>query len=607
MPTSWYHVIPRIIGRVLVEHPDSLLDVGVGFGKYGLLLRETLEVADERYEKSSWKVRIDGVEAFDGYRNPIHEYIYDHIEYKPIEEALPALGRYDVILLIDVLEHFKKEVGHDILKKLLAHTNKALIISTPVIPAKQEEYLGNLYEAHQSRWHITDFTNFEEDFSLVDIGYEKALIVKLYPNDGILNKNKLLYVRDNALLNQAPEAVSGIISEPRRLKIAYILPHRSITGGMKILLDQISWLKSHGHEVYSCLRSKTKADSSLPDWNRPAVDKDIVIRPQEAYAPHIKDADVIVAGWVEQLPELCGIGIPVVYTEQGSESFFGDLSSVGGLPDYHGLINSLYASPCYFSSVSGFVADILEKRFGRKSALIPNGVDTNLFHPGTPPNNNVILLVGNPKLAFKGFDTALQTFERLWHFGHRFKVNWICQTKPDIHGNSYPVHIYVNPEQKRLPELYREADIFVCTSWYEGFGLPPLEAMACGVPVICTRCGGPDIYLSPNKNALVIPPGDEKALAAAIQYLLTNKNNVRQVLSENGRKTALKFSLDKSLAAFEAFLKCICSKKKITRLVFFRRQNDLHDIQAFRIDFPSQLYGAHEFGVRRFQETPFII
>ena len=562
MPTSWYHVIPRILARVLVEHPASVLDVGVGFGKYGLLLRETLEVVNERYQKSSWKIRIDGVEAFDGYRNPIHDYIYDHIEYKSIEEALPALGRYDVILLIDVLEHFEKQTGRDMLKALLAHTNKALIISTPIIPAKQEEYQGNTYEAHVSRWNIADFTNFEEDFSLVDIGYEKALIVKLYPNDSVLDNNKALYLRDNRLLNrQQPGTACADTKDAKHLKIAYIIPHTSITGGMKIIVEQIAWLKSRGHEVYACLRSHKDAESALPDWNRPAVDKDIVIAPQDAYAPYVKDADVIVAGWVEQLPELCRIGIPIVYSEQGSESLFGDLHIVGKLPDYHKLINSLYASPCYLTAVSKFVADVLEQRFGRKAAIVPNGVDTRLFYPGTPPGNNVILLVGNPKLAFKGFDTALQALEIAWHFGARFTINWICQVQPDIKGNSFPINVFVNPGQKQLPAIYRQSDIFLFASWYEGFGMPPLEAMACGVPVICTKCGGPDMYLKQNENALVVGAGDEKTLAAVIQYLLDNKNNVRQKLAENGRKTAVEFSLERSLSAFETFLQNVCSVK----------------------------------------------
>ena len=50
--------------------PRSILDVGCGFGKYGMLLREYLDVWHERYDKERWQVRIVGIEAFEQYRNP---------------------------------------------------------------------------------------------------------------------------------------------------------------------------------------------------------------------------------------------------------------------------------------------------------------------------------------------------------------------------------------------------------------------------------------------------------------------------------------------------------------------------------------------------------
>jgi 2-polyprenyl-3-methyl-5-hydroxy-6-metoxy-1,4-benzoquinol methylase len=109
MPLSFVQAIPVVIEQVAHLKPSSILDVGIGFGKYGVLLREVLELPYERYAQSQWKVKIDGVEAFDGYRNPIHEFAYNRVFYGRIEEILPFLGQYDVILLIDVLEHFEKE------------------------------------------------------------------------------------------------------------------------------------------------------------------------------------------------------------------------------------------------------------------------------------------------------------------------------------------------------------------------------------------------------------------------------------------------------------------------------------------------------------------
>ena len=51
MPTSWYQAVPAIIDLVHMDGPQSILDIGVGFGKYGVLLRESIDIPYERYDK----------------------------------------------------------------------------------------------------------------------------------------------------------------------------------------------------------------------------------------------------------------------------------------------------------------------------------------------------------------------------------------------------------------------------------------------------------------------------------------------------------------------------------------------------------------------------
>lgn len=547
MPTSWYHMIPRILGRVLIEQPRTILDVGTGFGKYGVLLRETLDVAGKRYDRDDWQMRIDGIEVFAGYRNPIHSYVYDHVYYDTVENVLPSLGTYDVILLIDVLEHFEKDEGRKLLRALLAHTGKALIVSTPVTPAEQGAYLGNAYETHRSRWTVADFAAFQSEFVLADVGDEKCLLVKIYPNTDLLSRNRELYASDCELL-QSP------VSHPdTRLNIAYVMPHTHLTGGVKVLLEQIRWLKSRGHKISVYLKSHKDKASALPDWNRPAVDGDVVLKPDADFSEHLQSADVVVAGWVEQLPELCRCNKPVLYIEQGSETLFGDQSVTWQLPGYMDLLKQNYSLPCTLGAVSDFVAEVLEKRYGRKAAVLPCCVDTDAFCPGTPPDDNVILLAGNPSLTFKGFDTALRALELAWRAGTRFSVQWVCQVQPDVQGVSFPVSYTVNPPQQALPGLFRQADILLFTSWYEGFGLPPLEAMASGLAVVCTRCGGPAMYLKPETNALTALPGDVPALALGVARLCTDEN-LRRRLSAAARKTALDFSAVHTMPRLEELL-----------------------------------------------------
>jgi glycosyltransferase involved in cell wall biosynthesis len=90
-----------------------------------------------------------------------------------------------------------------------------------------------------------------------------------------------------------------------------------------------------------------------------------------------------------------------------------------------------------------------------------------------------------------------------------------------------------------LPGIYNLARIFVYPSVYEGFGLPPLEAMACGTPTITT-----DISSMPENvgdAAILVPTGDEDALTEAMRSLLDNPD-LQEQLSRGGTQRAGRFT-----------------------------------------------------------------
>jgi glycosyltransferase involved in cell wall biosynthesis len=90
----------------------------------------------------------------------------------------------------------------------------------------------------------------------------------------------------------------------------------------------------------------------------------------------------------------------------------------------------------------------------------------------------------------------------------------------------------------RLPERYADADVFVFpTDWEEPFGLVPLEAMACGTPVVATGRGGSAEFLVDGVNSLHFPAGDDAALAAAVERLAADES-LRRRIEDGGRRTA---------------------------------------------------------------------
>lgn len=161
MGTSDSTQIPSIFKLVAEVNPKSILDVGVGRGRYGALFRLTFETDNPHIsDRSSWAVRIDGVEAFPEGIGEIQNSIYDRIIGQPIQQVVDDLGEYDVILMADVIEHLEKEEGLAVLRKLVTRAKARLIVATPNGYYEQDEMYGNEFERHLSAWDPKDFLEF---------------------------------------------------------------------------------------------------------------------------------------------------------------------------------------------------------------------------------------------------------------------------------------------------------------------------------------------------------------------------------------------------------------------------------------------------------------
>lgn len=108
-------------------------------------------------------------------------------------------------------------------------------------------------------------------------------------------------------------------------------------------------------------------------------------------------------------------------------------------------------------------------------------------------------------------------------------------------------------ERSELAQLYHRADAFVFPSeWEEPFGLVPLEAMACDLPVLATGVGGSDEFCIDGENCVRFQPGDPAGLAAAVARL-ADDSPLRRRLIAQGRRTAEFFSVDHLADTFEAW------------------------------------------------------
>jgi glycosyltransferase involved in cell wall biosynthesis len=210
--------------------------------------------------------------------------------------------------------------------------------------------------------------------------------------------------------------------------------------------------------------------------------------------------------------------------------------------------------------VSRAVADETMRGFGvpaSKIELVPNGVD-EFFSPstGTDDDGDFILFVGTIEPR-KGVADLIAAWSSLPQPRPRLVLcgdaGWKMRIPQDA---GLEVTGYVTRE--RLRELYRSARVFVYPSRFEGFGIPPLEAMACGAPVLATRTGAIPEFAE--GAAVLIEPGDVDALRRALMRLLGDAP-LRRELSVRGPERARLWSWERGARTMRELLRLAAAKE----------------------------------------------
>jgi len=96
--------------------------------------------------------------------------------------------------------------------------------------------------------------------------------------------------------------------------------------------------------------------------------------------------------------------------------------------------------------------------------------------------------------------------------------------------------------REELVRRYNQAEVFVSPSLYEGFGLPAAEAMACGAPIVATTAGAFPEVIEDGVSGLLVPPGDARALADAIERVLGDGLLQRRLGREGRQRIVEQFS-----------------------------------------------------------------
>ncbi|HSX98714.1 MAG TPA: glycosyltransferase [Streptomyces sp.] len=189
-------------------------------------------------------------------------------------------------------------------------------------------------------------------------------------------------------------------------------------------------------------------------------------------------------------------------------------------------------------------------------SVVPCGVDTELFRPGalrsgTPSREWTHRLLSCGRLVpRKGYDQAIRALaevpdtELLIAGG---PSGGAVMGEPeaqrllrlaDQHGVADRVRLLGAVDPARMPALIDSADAVLCTPTYEPFGIVPLEAMACGVPVVATDVGGHRDTVFDGVTGRLVPAADHGAIAEAVRDVLADEG-LRRTMGAAGRERVL--------------------------------------------------------------------
>jgi glycosyltransferase involved in cell wall biosynthesis len=196
------------------------------------------------------------------------------------------------------------------------------------------------------------------------------------------------------------------------------------------------------------------------------------------------------------------------------------------------------------SSFKDIVAD--HKVDPARMAIVPVGVDIERFKPQREVDvvPGRLVTTASADVTMKGLKYLLEAVAKLRTERDDVHLVVIGKRKPGGAsdaaikelGLENHIEFVTDVPERRIIELYSEAEMAVVPSLYEGFSLPAIEAMACGTPLVGTTGGAvPEVIGKDGDTALVVPPADSEALAARIRWGL-EQDDLRDTIGRRGRQ-----------------------------------------------------------------------
>ena len=221
---------------------------------------------------------------------------------------------------------------------------------------------------------------------------------------------------------------------------------------------------------------------------------------------------------------------------------------------YHGnaeAVDATYRLALRKIVISTWLGDVMRERFGSEAPVLVTPVDRELFHPVpvsvTTSGPRVLML--HHDYPWKGVADGLAAVERV-----RPRVPGLRLVGFGLKPPRRPAdwdEFHVNPPQGALAALYSGCDIYLCPSWDEGLGMPPMEAMACGAALVTYDNGGCRDYARDGETALVAKRRDLDELAAKLEQLAAEPQLRARLAAAGAALVMTAFDWDRAVERLE--------------------------------------------------------
>lgn len=342
-----------------------------------------------------------------------------------------------------------------------------------------------------------------------------------------------------------------IMAQSRRLNIGFYRYSLLNRGGDRLSLAYANYLASIGHDVTLHVKEMNTVFDLSPALKIVSVNCAGRAGFLLYAATHNLKHDLVIVDIIH-LHLLLSLYNKVIYYAQADDVEYYDSRLMRTLIDALYRIHFSAGKPVI--SMSQHLTDIFNRRYSAKNiCTINTGIDHGSFYP--EPDDELVRLKGKKKAVVlmargdsyrKGFDLSLQVLEALKSDTAAEMELWVCGNKLDQNNFTFTLRNFGVVSDQRLRQILSSADIFFYPSRHEGFGLFPLEAMACGCVVVTTDAIP---YARQTPSILVSPIGSVPCLVSSLEHIVADADMLAD-LREKAFGDAQSYDFEESKAAF---------------------------------------------------------